>query len=342
MQQVHYYYIFASGYSLAALLHLVGLLLLVKVKTKFRNQQMITIHLAISEIFNCLFQVSVSVSALAQSRLYEWYLVLQLFIFFSGVSSKLIMMYLTMDRMFDIFLHMRYPIYFTKRCVMIVLSVLWLLSFTVGITCTILQLNILNVAIRKNIYEIRTYLFFTLDVLITVNAIIIYICLYIKVTAAQRSTHYAAGQSRRQNPLAKFVVPCILVLTYIIFNVTGSAFKMFHFWNPRKIIFVNASALLVMLGWISDACVYVFAQKDVRLYLISLIRKPAQTHTPCFSMHRIKTESVVGLSYRKFSSFNIATNGGNGYSKRLQPINAKNVTVCAAENSAYVSESVSE
>ena len=280
MLQTGYYYVFVVGYSFAAMLHLIGLVLLHKVKTNFVNQRTITIHLAVTETFNCLFQVFVSINALAKSQMYDLYLVLQFFIVFCGTSSKIIMMYLTMDRLLDIVLHLKYPIYFTKRFVMTILSTIWLFSFIFGIIVTLLQVDTKNVRIRKQILLARNYLFFTLDLFITVNAIITYVCLYFKVRAALRNTHAPAGRNGgRQNPLTKFVVPFVLVLTYIIFNVTGSVCKMVHFWNPKKIILVNISGLLVMFGWISDAFVYIFVQREVRLYLISLMRKPVPKHS---------------------------------------------------------------
>ena len=338
MQQIDFYYIFAAGYSFAALLHLIGLVLLCIVKTSFVNQRMITIHLAVTEILNCLFQVSVCVNALVKSRMYEMYLVLQFFIIFCGTSSKIIMMYLTMDRLLDIALHLKYAIYFTKRVVMGILSTIWLLSFTLGIIFTLLQLNVRNVIVRKSLYETRNYLFFTLDLFITVNAIFTYVCLYFKVKTALRNT--PGGQSGGgQNPLAKFVVPCVLILTYVIFNVTGSLLKMFYFWNRKQTMFVNVSGLLVMFGWISDACVYIFAQREVRLYLISLFNKPVPQIS--LSKRTTQTDTMVGNSSVQFNHSNrdqVEDRNDEGSVKKSQPLSSKDMTVPAVDNLGYVGE----
>ena len=340
--QKYFYYIFAVGYSLGALLHFVGLVLLCKVKTKFVNQRMITVHLAVTEMLNCLVQASVVVTGLAKYQVYELYVVFQFFIVFSIMNSKLIMMYVTLDRLLDILLHMKYTLYFTKRRVMMILSVLWCVSITTGITASILIQDVRNREIRIRINEIRNYLFFTLDMFITLNAVITYTCLYMKVRKALHNTHTPAGQNGgRQNPLAKFVVPCVLVSTYIVFNVTGSTLKMIQYLNPKNremIILVFISGLLIMVGWMSDAFVYIFAQRDVRLYLISLVRKPAQAPTP-LSMRSMKTSttSVVGKSYHQFNHWSTAEFDDNNGSKNVND-NSKNTTMHAVENLGYIIE----
>ena len=116
---------FIVGYFFAALIHMIGLLLLWKVKFKPVNQRIIISHLAFSELVNNVLQGVVYAVLTAGKWNKMWSYFDQFFYAFFVGANKLIMLYLICDRMRGIYMHTKYPIYFISKRVKIISFSLW-------------------------------------------------------------------------------------------------------------------------------------------------------------------------------------------------------------------------
>ena len=75
----------------------------------------------------------------------------------------------------------------------------------------------------------------------------------------------------------KFVLPCYIVCTYVFFNLASMVLAMTarYLDHDRKVYLSLgvASYILDIIGFISDACIYVFANRNVRRFIYSVVRK---------------------------------------------------------------------
>ena len=274
---------FTVGYGVTALIHLVGILLLRRVKFQPVNQRIVITHLAFTEFFTNSFQVLVYTllivgqcepNSICDSVDYLIYL------FVMG-TNKLIMVYLIFDRLLDIQLHLKYPLYFTKSRVKKIMLSFWIIS---GILATVIFLfKILKIGSRKWIGTAAyCYIIFT-DIVIVLTALITYSFLYVKVRRFHSMDESQKGMRKgsKSSYKSKFLLPCLIIATYLMFNTTGdilvtvSRYFILKDQTWLKAIISEIAHWLWILGWSSDGILYIFMQKSIkqRLRSISLSRR---------------------------------------------------------------------
>ena len=186
------------------------------------------------------------------------------------------MIYLICDRAFDIYFHMRYPLYFTQQTTKRVLVALW-------IVCAIFALLMVPMEkfkIQPAVQIILSIFFIGTEVLIVVTAMITYSYLYIKVRQILANSHVLAHSGNtRQSQISKFLLPCLIIATYLIFNLTGIVLMFYSRIGLKGSSSLTKSSLseiahlFWILGWISDGAIYIFLQKSVRKRLKSVFKK---------------------------------------------------------------------
>ena len=122
-----------------------------------------------------------------------------------------------------------------------------------------------------------SYFFFSLDVFNAMSAIIVHVYIFIKVwnIAKTEFIHLPKVSQERAKKmmLLKLLVPCLIIASYVLFNVTAVAIIVIvtHIKDGMTIFHVVAH-LLIILGWISDSFIYVFAQRNIRKRLLRMCR----------------------------------------------------------------------
>jgi hypothetical protein len=122
-------------YSIAVVLHSIGIMLLTKVRRR-RNQDLIILHLSVSELFMCLLDIAQNI--LMRDRYMRRstevaiaYVIIVNCCFFV-VPSFLIIITLTVDRLLEVLLNIKYQLYFTKFTVKVVLASNWMFGAALG------------------------------------------------------------------------------------------------------------------------------------------------------------------------------------------------------------------
>ena len=140
---------------------------------------------------------------------------------------------------------------------------------------------ILNFAYECGSHTEVFHWFFALDTIIVILAIAMFSSFYMKFRAKQISPSMLQKQSGKY----KFVVPFLLILTYIMFNITSFtlyaslALMKSNPPSPSTVKDVkNAGVSLAIIGWISDALIYIYLQRDVSDMLSAIVR----TFVPAF------------------------------------------------------------
>ena len=277
---------FISGYFIAALIHALGLSLLHRVHFQPASQRLLIIHLAWTELCTSLSQALVY-TFLVDGRCYPYSICSFIDKFnyrLFGGTSKLIMIYLICDRAFDIYFHLRYPLYFTQQTVKKVLMTLWVVGVTFALISVLMgKFRIGGEMIQENWRQYEgifiTVFFLGTDSLIVITAVITYMYLYLKVRKILANSQGNAQQDNTRTPQSsKFLLPCLIIATYLIFNLTGTVLHFYSRFVLReasltKSVLSEIAHMFMVLGWASDGVLYIFLQKSVREKLLSMFRK---------------------------------------------------------------------
>ena len=278
---------FVAGYIFAALIHIVGLLLLYKTKFEPVNQRTIMINLACSELaINLLLAIvhTVVTKGLCKPESICPYFALFIYVFFVS-ANKLIMLCLIFDRMLDVYLHLKYPIYFSNNRVKRILMSLWLFSGAFSLTHVLMRIFKIALPTRRKILNVFLN---GLNSIIVITVLMTYGFLYSKVRrflaidrrqgrVQPKDDNSSNNNSLEKNQRANFLLPCLIISTFIMFNATGDLLILykndFLKEDSFKSILSEVGHFLWILGWISDGILYIFMQRSIRSKLLSIFRR---------------------------------------------------------------------
>ena len=262
--------IFTNIVCLVALFaHLIGLYLL-RVVTNFpHNQRLILAQLSIVETIQLILNFFTVTTMTFPVDIFAQEMILLLQAFFLGVAGNLTIIFLTVNRFLEVHLHMYYPTKFTNKKVKIVLILIWLLATVVF--CLVL--------IWRLIYKVNMLYWLNVLAYPLVNGIVILICIFVytyiyvklrKIKNEMRTVvHKNHGTSSSSN--IGHYIPLYIIISNIIFVVIPQtliatlfyALKMNKYGHPMYPI----SIVMFELGFLSDAAIYIFANKLLRTTL---------------------------------------------------------------------------
>ena len=253
--------IYLVGFTLAGILHLIGFLILYKVKDNLTNQRIITMNLAVTEMVSSWYQVILFAVLINGDMTPKWLLPDTFLTVIFHSIIRMIVILIIADRFLDIYLNLKYPIYMDKTRLIVITVILWILSamFASSMVLTI-HFGVGPILVEK----ILGYTFLALDIVITLFAILTYTYLYLcvkKMSEWDNSSGVNRNGSRKKAIYHKFKVPCLMVASYLIFNVSGTILKtsvaFMSVGEQTWLLVFGISNILVICGWISDAFIYV-------------------------------------------------------------------------------------
>ena len=262
-----------TGRLLVAVLHGVGLFLLLKCKSDLPNQRLLLINLAIVEMFTGFFGALKLVLMItgyfsARVRLVERFIGTLLY-----TRIRFAVLHIIMDRFLEIYLNLRYPLHMNIAKMKILSVCLWVIGIIFATINTILMYS-------KGMNMTRKFFEFTLvtfDIIIVVTAISTYVFYFLKAKRVRRSENQQDLNRIRK----KFILPCYLVTTYILFNFTSMLLLAIsqNIEGEEKVqLMFLAAGTLDILAYLSDAFVYIFMNKKVfQLLQIACIRSDNRT-----------------------------------------------------------------
>ena len=297
-------YIFLA--FLTSLLHIIGIVLLVKVKSDLPNQRIILVSLAFSELLFCLPYATLQTLAFENTGWGKWEnypMALQIInysaIMTARIANRLMMIYFISDRYLAILLHMKYKIIFTKQRVVKLVALLWLICIIHTLIYGFLTFKTRHLTGNET-WSIITFTGLTLDVIIVLSGFGTYIYFFMKVFKTVKSdvkrkdaikkhkdsesgisdtnARGVTGSSQRPNTRSyrrKFLVPILIVLTYILFNISAVIMYQVRLQggtaDPHDNLLRKVAGILVLIGFMNDAILYIFVQRNIRNYLYNLL-----------------------------------------------------------------------
>ena len=276
-----------------------------KVKSDLPNQTVILTSLALSEL---LFSISKAVFELLKLEYTGWRyweandirsILYFCFLTVSRIANRLAMLYVICDRYLAILMHLRYEIFFPKTRVLKIVTLLWLVS-TLYTAALVILTFIKKYLTSESAWNNMVYTGLTLDAIIVVLSIGTYVYFYIKVRAAVKSdaekprakqkrpesecdkTTKSTTEAPKISPTLngrsykrKFLLPFLVVITYILFNISSMIAFQVRSINgrsePHDRVLAQVGSVLMLVGYINDAVLYIFVQKNIRHFVFSLL-----------------------------------------------------------------------
>ena len=190
-------------------------------------------------------------------------------IFVLAFNYIFLMHYLSIDRMLEIYLHLKYPILVTKKISDFVIILLWLISLLLTFITYLVTLYYRNLKVKLFRYILSIMIWYVLC-----TALFIYSYMYRKWTSLHRNVP-RIKQSARRNSNA-FLVPFLVVFTFAFFQGSGSVLMMIQntieLSGSSKSLLECVMSMLFAFGVISDALIYIFLQKVIRKKFLLKIR----------------------------------------------------------------------
>lgn len=186
-----------------------------------------------------------------------------------GIVYPILMHYITLDRLLEVYLHMRYPVLFTKRIINIITITIWLTSVSFG-SCHAILMHYYSLYSR-----LPSYFFPALSCSVLITVTVTYTYLYVKWKDFKQASHPKMTKNRSVRT-HQFLLPFLIVLTFIVFEFLGSfvsvlriTLKLSTFEKARM---RSMELSLFALGAISDVVIYVLLQRTIRRFLRKKIR----------------------------------------------------------------------
>ena len=164
--------ILISLYVLTAAFHMVGVAVLVRIRSKL-NQTLIIINLAVTEIIACLNFAALSI--------FEGIPYLSLEVF-SALAMRIFMLTLLADRFLEIYLNIMYPVNITRDRIYKLSFLIWTVSAGYGIALAVFAAfgGCSWTALSRAFY-IHNYTIGVLDLIFTISAIFTYSYFHFKI-----------------------------------------------------------------------------------------------------------------------------------------------------------------
>ena len=276
---------YLSSSLLSSAFHLFGIVLVCRMTMTASNQKLLITNLSSTEL---LYSLIMSTQTILKMLCLDRHVIFVIFywivLLISFAANKLMMLYLILDRLADIYLHMRYPLFITKARVVKILVALWMLAFIYGAIISVLSFsenNFLNSFHGESDYiQSYNYVMLAIDTTITIVAVTTYLYFYSKVSSIVKRTRSQGKQIKdmNRNYRKKFLIPFLMVATYLAFNVISTVLftvrrQSVTLDKHSNELLLDIGRIFVMVGFVSDAVLYIFLQKSVRKSITSFWSK---------------------------------------------------------------------
>ena len=262
----------------AVLIQTLALTLLISLKEGIvkRNQRLLLVTLCVTE-----FVYAVADIAKACCILLDIQNVITLAIFlFHGTALTFflifIMIMITVDRFLEIYLNIKYSIYWSVRKTNVVLIVAVLMCCLLFIPLFIVHLRSAT-AFRK---LVTYYIFPTLSLVFLIVFSFSYFYIIKQVLRHRKKTKQIQKQLRTNNTNLhckqlnirfRLFVPTLVIITFILFMICPNIIGIFVVIELLPIYVLYFTKLFVIVGFIADAVVFVFNLNGIRVTMRNLV-----------------------------------------------------------------------
>ena len=281
--------------------HSIGLVVLMRVKSAAVNQRIIIINLALTEILFCANQLAYyAAKNIFHRPSIPLVKVNQTVRPIFHTANKLVMIHLTLDRFADIYLSLKYALYFSRKQVIKILGAIWIASIAYGVILGIIMEVFTPHGEYPTInYKVNFFVSVVLDIFITLSAVCTYSYLFHKVrNIMTRDITLNNTKNRSTHPRIKFLIPLLMIATYLAFNVTGTFIQTVaeKKGERERILLIHIAWFMIGFGYLTDAALYVFLQKDVRSFITTFTLCKRRTINRLSKIHLFQRNMVASIT----------------------------------------------
>jgi 7 transmembrane receptor (rhodopsin family). len=265
-------------FSIPTVLHLLSVyvLHLAKHTNLQESQRFYFINLSLSEFLICFLGIWKRIS-----KIYGWSDEKTYIRFFqAGIATFVyyfVMIALTIDRFFEIFLNIRYHLFFTPSKTKLVSGIIWFTSvcFTVMLCVT----NTINPDVPN---EILTYFYFVFGIVCVAVSLFTYSYILKKIytnkvgkVIPRESTDEAVSRAKhRKRMIQSMYLPILLMITFVIFIVIPEIIYFVYDLQKLKMSDGVSTALTTsyFLAYTLDVFMYILGSKYIRVVILRKFR----------------------------------------------------------------------
>ena len=207
------------------------------------------------------------------------------------------MIYITVNKLIEILLHIRYPVYWNERKAKYLLIVTWVIGIFLSTIVTIAyKLRNFHYDQVFSLYFYPTIDFIFLTLTFTIYGLIFHKFKQTRQCPSQHGSRNSTNQNRSVFQVfrkSKFYIPVLWITSFVIFTIVPDLIYLFTSINQDVSLPVSLHACCYTSYAIStlvDGCVYVYLQKQVR----RLLRRKCNEFFCC-----INTEAITNGNKRK-------------------------------------------
>ena len=195
----------------------------------------------------------------------------------AATAYYLLMIFMTLDRFFELYLNVKYPVYWSVGSTKILMAAIWCISTVIGIIFIILHhYNLVQFMVVTALYMFPPMsLLFLLIAGVTYGYIITKLIIANRHRSSVSSEHTNnSSKNKRRIRFSTLLLPSLLIGTFFIFMVVPD---MLWFFHALKIIPVTNTqgatlVLLYLTGYICDATIYIFLKPSARRLLLRKLK----------------------------------------------------------------------
>lgn len=274
-------------YILPFLLHIIGIsLLLTQASNIGESQRIFMINLSLSEILLTLSASVRTIAYVTQSSTNFIYQFAAIFNIFSCVPYYSVMYLLTLDRFAEVYLNIRYPLYWSKTHSKYTMIIIWMLS---GLLLVLLfiYLQIYPQEGHRRIHDVAyAYVFPVCDILFVIIASICYFYISKRLKIKRRNSLpvalIALSSKRKESNVKKtkrqngyyLLLPTLLITTFVIFIEIPDLLFFVLYLKKVKISFtVDISCRIAYgIGYCSDAFIYTLLSTNIKNWIAEKLK----------------------------------------------------------------------
>ena len=171
---------------------------------------------------------------------------------------------ITLDRLFEVYFHLSYPIKFTKASILCTIGATWISGLLFAGTLTFAKCYKDKPSERR---QFSFYFFFAADITPVINAAVKGTYLYVKSWQFKKSLKQQYRRFRASFKSQKFWLPGLIVLSYLVFQTTGSFLFALLFLKKPSFIYRKTALILFAIAFLSDCLIYIFVNPNARKIL---------------------------------------------------------------------------
>lgn len=282
-------------------LHVIGIHLLRSTNSYERNQKMYLVQLSILEIIFLICNNNILLYIKVYYDEFQFTAFISLFLCcVIGITWTLIVMFLTLDRFAQVYLNIKYSIYFTGLKVNSLLAGSWMsgiLSFLLA-AC-------INVFYEETFLYVYRYVLQVLLASLVLTTVACYAYIYRKIQVNRRNLRYANTSLQIvRHPKAMFIPFWIVFTCFWLFVFPNLIQLIFHpiNTNDKKLMayFTVLAKLLFVFGCIADVVIYIIMNNTVKRKFLMLFGFKVRKYDE-YELCRIRKHS---RSYSKVQCLN--------------------------------------